>query len=104
MSLLSHERLERRKSSSVADNNGQYFQLTSSSTKTFLHLHFKNKMLFGLSPYAKMFGSDEHLIQFFLSIYPVLLFPPIPFNPIKANVPGSQYSRGAGAFLPPPPL
>ena len=38
-------------------------------------LHFTNKVLFAPASYAKMFGSDECLIQFFLYLYPILLFP-----------------------------
>ena len=37
-------------------------------------LHFTNKVLFATTSYAIMFGSDELLIQFWLSLYPMLLF------------------------------
>ena len=37
-------------------------------------------MLFAPTANAKMFGSNERLIQFWLSLYPMLLFPRTPFN------------------------
>ena len=39
-------------------------------------------MLFAPTSYAKMFGSDERLIQFWLSLYPLLLFP---CNPLSSD-------------------
>ena len=45
-------------------------------------LNFTNKVCFAPTSYAKMFGSDERLIQFWLPLYPMLLFPLTPFKVI----------------------
>ena len=46
-------------------------------------LHFTENVLFATTSYTKMFGSDERLIQFWLSLYLVLLFTRTPFKLIS---------------------
>ena len=43
-------------------------------------LQLNNKVLFAPIFYTNMFGSTERLIQFYWSLYPMLLFPWNPFN------------------------
>ena len=45
-------------------------------------MHFINKMLFAPTSYAKIFCGDERLIQFWLYLYPMFLFPQTPFKQI----------------------
>ena len=42
--------------------------------------HFSNKVLFAPTSHTKIIGSDSRLIQFWLSLYPMLLFPRTPFK------------------------
>ena len=46
--------------------------------KTESLLQLNNKVLFSPASYTKMFGRDEHLIQFFLSLYPMLFSHKLP--------------------------
>ena len=46
-------------------------------------LHFNNKVLFARTSYTKMFGSNERLIQFWLSLHSMLLFP---LTPLRTNM------------------
>ena len=46
-------------------------------------LHFTENVLFATTSYTKMFGSDERLIQFWLSLYLMLLFTRTPFKLIS---------------------
>ena len=48
--------------------------------------HFTNKMLFAPTSYEKMFYRDKRLIQFWLYLYPMLLFLRTPFKVIFSCV------------------
>ena len=44
------------------------------------NLYFHQIELWTPTSFAEMFGSNERLIQFWLSLYPWLLFPQTPFK------------------------
>ena len=61
-------------------------------------LHFTNKVLFAPTSYDKMFGSDKRLIQFFLSLYPMLIYPQTPLNLLEINQGHNQdFEKGLSA-------
>ena len=58
----------------------RYFDNIGSIYKIEPCWHFTNRVLFAPTSYTNMFGSDERLINFWLSLYPMLLFPRSPFK------------------------
>ena len=48
-------------------------------------LQLITKVLFAPTSYTKIFDRDKHLIQFLLSLYPILLFPRISLKDLKKN-------------------